>query len=307
MTADMMTAETAPSAEPGGLYVLRATRDLPVEWALLDRRGGQRLAVPADTHPLAGTGDFEVRAEALAGPLILRCRFGVWLEAEAFEPGLRTGTLAPGTLAGAQVCHHRLVSGVRVSSPLAQEADVDPEYRDWVRHVLEPARTLASAASAGGRQETERSQGRAWGSVHRLAALFALVAFGLGVWGVQQHREVGRLSAPVFDVPSEEILLGDESRGSTRLKIPPASHVLIDLVLHPSFASGEGRFEIVDAAGTIVWRGPRVHLEPAGEFKLVIRRELLPDGEYRVRLVGAAGGTLSEKAVEIRTTEEVTR
>jgi hypothetical protein len=294
----VITAETTPSAEPGGLYVLRATCDLPVEWALLDRRGGQRLAVPADTHPLAGTGDFEVRAEALAGPLILRCRFGVWLQAEAFESGLRTGTLAPGTLAEAQVCHHRLVSGVRLSSPLAEEADVDPEYRDWVRDVLEPARTLASA---GLQEKTERFAGRAWGPAHRLAALFALAALGLAVWGVQQHREISRLTAPVFDVPSAEIQLGGETRGSTRLKIPPASHVLIDLVLHPSFVSGEGRFEIADAAGTIVWRGPRVHLEPAGEFKLVLPRELLHDGEYRVRIVDAGGKTLSEKAVEIRT------
>jgi len=141
---------------------------------------------------------------------------------------------------------------VRIASPLAEEVDVETEYRDWLRDVLEPARTLASAGSRG---KTERFAGCSWGLAHRLAALFALVSLGLAVWVVQLHREVVRLTAPVFDVPSEEILLGGESRGSTRLKIPRASHVLIDLVLHPAFARGEGRFEITDAAGTLVWRG----------------------------------------------------
>jgi hypothetical protein len=300
-----VTAENL-SAAPGDLFVLRATADLPIEWAILERRDGRLLAVPADTNPLVGTGDLAVGSEALAGPLTLRCRFAVWLDAAACDPELCTGTLAAETLTAARRCHRRLAAGAPLSSPLAEEVDVDSEYQDWLRDVLEPARALASAASVGGRQKAEWFAGRAWGPAHRLAALFALAALGLAVWGVQQHREIGRLTAPVFDVPSEEILLGGESRGSTRLKIPPASHVLIDLVLHPSFASGEGRFEIADAAGTIVWRGPRVHLEPAGEFKLVIRRELLPDGEYRVRIVGSTGKILSEKAVEIRTAEERT-
>jgi hypothetical protein len=298
MTAETRFPENRPP-EPGDLFVLRATAGLPIEWAILERREGRLLAVPADTNPLAGSGDLAVGPEALAGPLTLRCRFAVWLAAEACEPELRTGTLAPETLSAARRCHRRLAAGARLSSPLAEEVDVDSEYRDWLRDVLEPARTLASA---GAGKKTERFAAHAWGPAHRLAALFALAALGLGVWGVGQQREVRRLSAPVFDVPSEEILLGGESRGSTRLTIPPASHVLIDLVLHPSFASGDGRFEIADAAGTIVWRGPRVHLEPAGEFKLFIRRELLHSGEYRVRIVGAAGKTLSEKTVEAELT-----
>ncbi len=281
MTAEALSLDHLP-AEPGDLFVLRATADLPIEWAILERREGRLLAVPADTNPLVGTGDLAVGPEALAGPLTLRCRFAVWLDAGACDSELRTGTLAPETLSAARRCHRRLAAGARTSSPLAEEVDVDSEYRDWLRDVLEPARTLASAASAafaGGRQKTERFAGRAWGPAHRLAALFALAALGLGVWGVQQQREIGRLhrerdllSAPIFGVATAEVVLGRESRGDTVLEIPPsASHVLLVLVLDPSIEAREGRFEISDATGRIVWRGPSVALA-GGEFKLVLRR-----------------------------------
>jgi hypothetical protein len=310
VTAENRSPANLPAA-PGDLFVLRATSGLPIEWAILERREGRLLAVPADTNPLAGSGDLAVGAEALAGPLTLRCRFAVWLEAGACEPELRTGTLAPETLSAARRCHRRLAAGARLPSPLAEEVDVDSEYRDWLRDVLEPARTLASA---GAGKKTERFAAHAWGPAHRLAALFALAALGLGVWGVGQQREIGRLhreadrlAAPIFDVATAEVVLGRENRGGEVLEIPPgASHVLLVLVLDPSIEAREGRFEISDAAGRIVWSRPSVALA-AGEFKLVLRRALLPDGDYRVRILGDSGKTLSEKAVEVRTAREPAR
>ncbi len=309
-----MTAENPADlpAAPGDLFVLRATAELPIEWAILEQRDGRLLAVPADTNPAVGSGDLAVGAEALAGPLTLRCRFAVWLEAEACEPGLRTGSLSPETLTAARRCHRRLAAGARLSSPLAEEVDVDTEYRDWLRDVLEPARTLVSTAPAGEPGKTERFARHAWGPAHRLAALFALAALGLAIWGVQQQREIGRLhreadllSAPIFGISTAEVVLGRENRGGEVLEIPPgASHVLLVLVLDPSIDAREGRFEISDARGRTVWSRPAVALA-AGEFKLVLRRALLPDGDYRVRLAGASGKTLSEKAVEIRTAGEL--
>src|SRR5215208_2374559 len=82
------------SPEPGDLFVLRATADLPVEWALLERgAGGKLLAVPADSGPPAGTADVEIPADAPGGPLSLRCRFSLWLDGALFEPDLRSGVL----------------------------------------------------------------------------------------------------------------------------------------------------------------------------------------------------------------------
>src|SRR5437763_369858 len=119
--------------EPGDLFVFVETADFPVEWAVLDRQpgdAGRLLAVPADTHPLAGSADVEVSAGEPAGPLSLRCRFGLWLDAARFDPARRTGTLAPDAVARALGRRTELETGEVHASPLAYEAEADPEYED---------------------------------------------------------------------------------------------------------------------------------------------------------------------------------
>src|SRR5215213_895631 len=127
-------------AGPGDLFVLPATAELPVEWAILDRgTGGRLLAVPADSGLPAGTADVEVPAGAPGGPLSLRCRYGVWLEEALFEPDLRSGALAPETVAEALHRIREIETGTLERSPLAEEVDADPEYADWIRDVPERA------------------------------------------------------------------------------------------------------------------------------------------------------------------------
>ena len=289
--------------EPGDLFVLAATADLPVEWAILDRRAGELLAVPADTRPLAGSADVEVPAELSGGPLSLRCRFGVWLDAALFEPELRSGALTPDIVAEALQRFRRLESGDLEASPLAEEVDVDPEYADWIREVPERARALAAAARPAVARRP--SPAVSWTSAHRLAAVFALLAFGLSIWVVLLRREVGQLSAPIFDIPANEVVLGAGDRGGSVLEIPPgASHVLLVLVVDAGIAPQDGRFEIVDAGGREVWRGRRVHLIPAEEFRLVVTRDRLPDGRYSVRIIPDAGGRpIAGKSLKIETSE----
>jgi hypothetical protein len=288
--------------QPGDLFVLAATADLPVEWAILDRRPGKVLAVPADTRPLAGSADVEVPAELSGGPLSLRCRFGVWLDAALFEPKLRSGALEPDIVAEALQHVRRLETGDLEGSPLAEEVDADPEYADWLREVPERARTLTAAARPA---VAHPSPAVTWTSAYRLAAIFALLAVGLSIWVALLRREVGRLSAPIFDIPANEVVLGAEDRGGSVLEIPrEASHVLLLLVVDAGIAPQEGRFEIVDAGGRTVWRGPRAHLIPAGEFRLVVPRGLLPDGIYSVRIVPEAGGPpIAGKTLRITTDE----
>src|SRR6185295_1805428 len=86
MTAELESRRGQP-AEPGDLFVLPATAELDVEWAILERQSGARgklLAVPADTNPLAGTADVEIAEGDQGGPLVLRCRFAVWLDSSLF-------------------------------------------------------------------------------------------------------------------------------------------------------------------------------------------------------------------------------
>ena len=271
--------------EPGDLFVLAATAGLPVEWAVLDRRSGEVLAVPADAGPFAGGADVEVPAAAPGGPLSLRCRFGAWLDAGLFEARLRSGSLAPETVAAARRQVRLLESGNLEPSPLAEETDADSEYRDWVRDVPERARALALAARPV-RAGNPLREG------YRLAAAFALLAVGLGIWAAVLHREVGRLAAPIFSaVLPQEVVLGETSRGGLVVKVPPTeTHVLLTLGIGAAVPRQEGRFEIVDAQGRTVWRSERVRLSPEGEFRLVLSRDLLPDGRYRIRIVPENGG-----------------
>ncbi|HSG39907.1 MAG TPA: hypothetical protein VLE27_09750 [Thermoanaerobaculia bacterium] len=286
---------------PGDLFVLAATADLPVEWAILDRRpSGELLAVPADTCPLAGSADVEVEEGAPGGPLVLRCRFGVWLAAGVFDPDLRTGSLAAETVADALHCWRQGEAGRGEASPLAEEVDADPEYVDWIRDVPERARDLAVAARPVRRKDNPPA--RSW-TAYRLAAALALISIGLSVWVGQLRREVDRLKEPIFNAHSEEVSLGSTVRGPSDVRIPPeAEHVrLVLVVVDPDLEEGEGRLEILDRDDRLVWRSPRIEIVPGDDFPVIIRRELLPDGEYRVRLYQGSGPHVAEETVRIET------
>ena len=284
--------------EPGDLFVLRATADLPVEWAVLDRRaeGGELLAVPADVSPFAGSADVEVPAMAPGGPLCLRCRFGAWLDAGLFEPGLRSGALAPETVAEARRQVQQVEAGTLEPSSLAEETDADSEYKDWIREAPERARALALAV----RPAVAREPGSGRWEGYRLAAMFAVLAIGLGIWVTALRRD---LAAPIVVPLSREVDLGEKTRGvPVLLEVPPgASHIELVLVVDAAVPAQEGRFEI-NAGGRSVWRSDLMRLAPRDELRVILRRALLPDGEYHIRILPAAGGpALVESSLGIRT------
>ncbi len=129
--------------------------------------------------------------------------------------------------------------------------------------------------------------------------MFALAAIGLSFWVVRLRGEVDRLSAPVFDVPSAEVTLGQDVRGGTVARVPrDASHVLVVLVTDPSIDLQDGYLEIVRRSGEQVWRSARVRLFPLTEMKLLLARKLLPDGDYRVRVYPESGFSARPLATE---------
>ncbi len=271
------------SAGPGDLFVLPATADLPVEWAVLERRsegGGKLLVVPADTNPLVGSGDVEVGEEALGGPLSLRCRFGIWLDAGALEPELRSGTLAPETVAAALARYREAESGSLTPSSLAEEVDADSEYREWIREVPQRARDLAADRP---RPTVKRFPSPFREPAYALAAIFALATIGLSFWVVRLRSEVNLLSVPVFDPPSADIVLGQDVRGGIVVEVARGDdHVQLNLAIDLSSESQNGYLEIVRWTGESVWRSPLVRL--LGEYPLVLPRKLLPDGDYQIRV-----------------------
>lgn len=292
-------------AAPGDLFVLPATAGLPVEWAILDRgTGGKLLAVPADSSVPAGTADVEVPDGAPGGPLSLRCRYGTWLDSALFEPDLRSGTLAPETVAEALHRIRQIEAGTLEGSPLAEEVDADPEYADWIRDVPEWARELASAARVAAPRP---SSGSSWGAAHRLAAVLALVSIGLALWVGFLLREVEWLSAPIFNAPSEDVVLGDEVRGVTVLQVSrEEKHVTLVWVVDSAIEPQDGYLEIADRTGQPVWRSSRFRLIPEKDFPLTLARRLLPDGDYRVRLLPEAGfgaPPLAEETLRVESIE----
>lgn len=132
--------ETPPA--PGDVFVLERTAEFDVEWAVIarDPADEQRLlTVPADGCSFVGTSDVEISEEALVGPLVLRCRFGSWLDAALIGPGARVGVLDPDDVARAFRQWTVIEAGAAGGSAPALETE-DPDYQDWIDDVLLPAR-----------------------------------------------------------------------------------------------------------------------------------------------------------------------
>lgn len=292
--------------EPGDLFVLPETADLPVEWAVLDRHPlnpGLLLAVPADANPFTGSADVEVPEGEPGGPLNLRCRFGVWMDAEAFEPERRTGTLASAAVEEARRKRRELEWGEPSASPLAWEVDADPEYRDWLadtaapaRAALEARRFTAKRPKPGGRVIPFPGTG-----IRLLAAALLAVCVGLSIWVAKLEQTVGQLSEPAIDVPVGELTLGGEPRSApdeTVVRVPPeASWFVVYLVIDQRIEAEVGRVEIATWDGDVIYRSDPQPIEPSDESMLRLPRRLFPEGRYRVRLregVGPEGRVLDE-------------
>jgi hypothetical protein len=132
---------------------------------------------------------------------------------------------------------------------------------------------------------------------------------GLSVWVAALREEVNRRSGPIFDVPSRNntIVVGERIRGRSVLEVPPkASHVLLILAVDATIPPQVGRFEIRDAKERIVWHNDDpMLLTSDSELWLALERSRLPDGEYRIRIVPAAGGhSLAENKLVVETAKE---
>jgi hypothetical protein len=357
------SAERPP--EPGDLFVFAETAGFPIEWAVLDVQAGghgELLAVPADTNPLAGSADVEVPAGEPGGPLNLRCRFALRLDALRFDPARRTGALESEAIARALRKRADLESGEVHASPLAYEADADPEYEDWVREVLVPAHAALSQPAAEDVRPTQASvvQPLRWttlGNPYALAAsILLMVTLGLAgglLWQtrrisdlagerrrteeehrrdrerfagklrkaeeehrreiverdrqaaarIQEDREriadlekrlndAGRVQ-PLVNSPFVWLSPKDPVRGDPDVvPLPPGARYLFliltvaDLQPYPEY-----RLEIQKKdTGKAVWNASGLHQTGTLAVSVALPRDLLPPGDYRLRLFGLREG-----------------
>ena len=280
---------------PGGLYLFPETAELPIEWAVLEAGPGitRPLLVPADVQPFVGRADVAVPSSELWGPLALRCGFPVRVPETAFEAGgwKRTGSLTPKTLALARQRQRELAAGGG-PPPKRGFADEDPEYRNWVAEVLEPARAALEALDPGSgvlpfrdRSSRWNPRGNPWAVAASVLLAVSVGSLG-GLWW--QHRELTDLRRrPLVDLTPHTV--SADLRGTTQISVPgDASHVLL-LVNLPDEGPVQGSYRLVfsrlgaGGARDEIWRRDDV---PVSGLQVVLALptfELSP-GEYLLRL-----------------------
>lgn len=303
---------------PGDLYVLPETADYPVEWLVLEEEGGGAgwlLVVPADTHPLAGSGDVEVPAKEAGGPLSLRCRHGERVSSGLLARGQRTGRLGEVALERVRAKRRALEAGEgAVGTVLEREVDEELEYQDWIDDVVAPAREVLARQKvaplrrdrgpAGGQPPAGEAStgpgpsrpGPARFSPFRpapaLAALFLLATVGLSLWVATLRREVEQLSRPTLDTVVKTLEFGDETRGIEEVRLSgSARYLVLHLLLTDELGDyQEYRLQVADRRGAPLWQSEVLTLGVVAEYSLVLSRRFLPPDEIRLRLYGLVEG-----------------
>jgi hypothetical protein len=306
-TAVLLPEEESGRAPEGGdLYVLPQTSELAVEWAVLEPKSGRPdlwLAVPADTNPLRGPGDVWIAAAEPAGPLCLRCRFGAWIPRQVLATGRHTGRLSAPATREALETWRKATEGALRPSALAEEMAYDPEYREWERELLVPARAAVLAAATAAPSSVHRP--RSLQPLLALAAALGLLCFGLGALSWQLRQQVQKLSVPILMGGSQELAVGTDNRGPTTLELRPKDeHLLVFIVLSEDAADYERyRVELSDRGGRLLWRSTEVKRGVIPELNLVIPRRFLARSEppLRLQVFGIdPGGTHPLEEVTVR-------
>ncbi len=294
--------------QPGDVFILGDDPESPVEWVVLEAGPEVEppIAVPADTHPMAGSRDLALD-DPSAGPLILRLGQATSLAAGVFDPSGRRGVLEPESLALAQRTYRQVKSGEARGSVRQREIDVDPAYEDWLHDFVEPAREALRAAAGGdGTRErllafperpvtasqdpARRMVSARW--VHALAAALVLVTLGLSSWIVSQQRQIARLSRPSFNLSISEIYLGDVERSAEPMFVPRgATDLLLYLVFDEVDSCESYDLHLLGRRDQEIW-GQTLASWPADDVNLMLPRSVLEQGPLTLKLYGICDGEL---------------
>lgn len=280
-----------PRRDPqaGDLYVSDESADYAVQWLVLGaepQHPGRLQVVVADSAPFAGSADVVVPRGLAPGALTLRSRFVASIEPRALAPGNRVGQLPEELVSQVRERAASLASGSYRPTVLEQETEADPEFRDWVEEVLEPAcAALGTAARGPGRSGAPMGAQR-WPQA--LAAVFLLTSIGLSVWVVELRKTVEVLSEPAV-LSAVQVVVGEGSRSPEEISAPPGtSLLLIEVVLDDGIeAYDQYRVELWDRSVRLLDSGPQPG-QPGTVYPIVLPRIRFPDGEYRLILYGLA-------------------
>ena len=132
-----------------------------------------------------------------------------------------------------------------------------------------------------------------------LAAALAPVVVGLLVWNVSLQRE---LRAPQANIPIESVTMPGALRAAPetpRIRLPATGRFTLSLV---SSEVHDGiRLEIFDSSGRRIVSVPGLERSESDTFDVELSRRLLPNGEYRLLLIGTReDGTESREETALR-------
>ncbi|MEM9598098.1 MAG: hypothetical protein AAGD06_27800 [Acidobacteriota bacterium] len=124
---------------PGDLLKLPGSDRL--EWLLLDGDLSVDTAVivvPVDGFALIGSGDLEVGHGSPVGVLAVRGRHPIRLPSAVLEVASKIGVLEDGDFQRIDTRIREVEAGGIVGTMSGREVDRDPEYQDWIDHVVIP-------------------------------------------------------------------------------------------------------------------------------------------------------------------------
>lgn len=132
-----------------------------------------------------------------------------------------------------------------------------------------------------------------------LAAALAPVVVGLLVWNLSLQRE---LSAPQANIPIESVTMPGALRAAPetpRIRLPATGRFTLSLV--SSEVHDGVRLEIFDSSGRRIVSVPGLERSESDTFDVELSRRLLPNGEYRLLLIGTReDGTESREETALR-------
>lgn len=127
-----------------------------------------------------------------------------------------------------------------------------------------------------------------------LAAALLIATVGLSLWVASLRRTVGELSRPQVNAPVLDLYAGTvrgEEDGRPAMSVPAGARVFTVILNAPGRRShDEYRVEIAREGGAVAWSGEGLEPNLFGSFSVTLSRNLLPPGDYRIRLFGRTGG-----------------
>jgi hypothetical protein len=157
-----------------------------------------------------------------------------------------------------------------------------------------PQRAVAPAGAARPRRTSSWRIGRSslgWAA----AASLLIASLVLGSWGLHLDARLDRLLVPAPNVPVVDLDAGTTRSGGGGIEVAAADPFYL-LVVYPLLgAADRQRFDsyswtLLGDDGGERLAGDGLELQHGDYFTLLLHRDVLPEGGYRIRITGHAGG-----------------